>query len=65
MTPETNKLTNVADKIKTVNAAWDKAPSGTKKDAALKHRQADETAQNANDAADAHNSLDAAPHALA
>jgi len=42
MTPDTNKSTNVADKMKTVKAAWDKAPSGPKKDAALKHYQAAE-----------------------
>ena len=37
MTPETTRSTNVADKMKAVKAAWDKAPSGPKKDAALKH----------------------------
>ena len=44
MTPETNKSTNVADKMKTVEAAWDKAPSGPKKDAAHKHYRAAEKA---------------------
>jgi hypothetical protein len=65
MTPETNKSTNAADKMKTVKAAWDKAPSGPKKDAALKHYQAAETAHKANNDADTHKSLDAATHALA
>ena len=32
MTPEQNKT---ADKMKSVKATWDKAPSGPKKDAAL------------------------------
>lgn len=30
--------------VKTVKAAWDKAPAGPKKDAALKHYQAAEAA---------------------
>ena len=34
MTPEQTKTT---DKMKTVKAAWDKAPAGPKKEAALKH----------------------------
>ena len=37
MTPEQNKT---AEKMTSVKAAWDKAPSGAKKDAALKHYQA-------------------------
>jgi hypothetical protein len=65
MTPETNKSTNVADKMKSVKAAWDKAPSGPKKDAALKHYQAAEKAHNAKHDADAIKELDAATHALA
>lgn len=32
------------DMVKTVKAAWDKAPAGPKKDAALKHYQAAEAA---------------------
>lgn len=65
MTPETNKSTNVADKMKTVKAAWDKAPSGPKKDAALKHYQAAEKAHTAKNDSDTHKELDAATHALA
>ncbi|MBW0159296.1 hypothetical protein [Sedimentimonas flavescens] len=65
MTPETNKSTNVADKMKTVKAAWDNAPAGPKKDAALKHYQAAEKAHTANNDAETHKSLDAATHALA
>ena len=48
MTPEQTKT---ADKMTSVKAAWDKAPSGPKKDAALKHYQAAEKANTAkNDA---------------
>lgn len=65
MTPETEKSTNVADKIKTVKAAWDKAPSGPKKDAALKHYQAAEKAHTAKNDGQAHRELNAATHALA
>lgn len=51
MTPETNASANAAEKMKSVKAAWDKAPAGPKKDAALKHYQAAEKAQTAkNDA---------------
>ena len=64
MTPETNKSTNVADKMKTVKAAWDKSPSGPKKEAAHKHYQAAETAHTAKNDADTHKSLDAATLAL-
>ena len=41
MTPDQNKT---AEKMKSVKAAWDKAPAGPKKDAALKHYQAAEKA---------------------
>jgi len=37
--------------MKTVKAAWDKAPTGSKKDAALKHYQAAEAALKANNEA--------------
>jgi hypothetical protein len=43
MTPEADK-TSAADKMKTVNAARDKSPTGPKKDASLKHYQAAEKA---------------------
>jgi hypothetical protein len=36
--------TSGAEMMKTVKAAWDKAPTGRKKDAALKHYQAAEAA---------------------
>ncbi|MGJ8605496.1 MAG: hypothetical protein ACSHXH_15370 [Marivita sp.] len=65
MTPETNKSANVADKMKTVKTAWDKAPSGPKKDAAHKHYQAAEKAHTAKNDADTHKELDAATKALA
>lgn len=54
MAPEINKT---SEKMKSVKAAWDKAPSGLKKDAALKHYQAAEKAQTArNDAIRTRNS---------
>lgn len=65
MTPDANKSTNVADKMKTVKAAWDKAPAGPKKDAALKHYQAAEKAHTAKHDADCIKELDAATKALA
>jgi hypothetical protein len=65
MTPETDKSTNVADKMKTVKAACINAPSGPKKDAALKHYHAAEKAHTAKHDADAIKELDAATHALA
>jgi hypothetical protein len=63
-TPQT-KTSAAADKMKTVKAAWDKAPSGPKKDAALKHYQAAEKAHTAKNDADCIKELDAATHALA
>ncbi|MFZ5708414.1 MAG: hypothetical protein ACOY4T_01830 [Pseudomonadota bacterium] len=54
-----------ADKMKSVKAAWDKAPSGPKKDAALKHYQAAEKAHTAHNHAETDKELDAATHALA
>ena len=38
-----------AEKLKSVKAAWDKAPAGPKKDASLKHYQAAEKAMTAKD----------------
>jgi len=43
--------TSGAEMMKTVKAAWDKAPAGSKKDAALKHYQAAEAALKANNEA--------------
>jgi hypothetical protein len=52
-------------KMKSVKAAWDKAPSGPKKDAALKHYEAAEKAHIAKNDATCIKELDAATHALA
>jgi len=62
LTPEVNKT---AEKMKSVKAAWDKAPSGPKKDAALKHYEAAEKAHTAKNEAETHKELDAATNALA
>lgn len=62
MTPDQTKTT---EKMTSVKAAWDKAPSGPKKDAALKHYQAAEKAHTAKNDAETHKALDAAKHALA
>ena len=62
MTPETNKT---AEKMKSVKAAYDKAPDGPKKEASLKHYQAAEKAQKAKNDAETNKELDAAKHALA
>jgi hypothetical protein len=51
--------------MKAVKAAWDKAPAGPKKDAALKHYQAAEKAQTAKNDAECTRELAAAEHALA
>jgi hypothetical protein len=63
--PMTPEQTKTAEKMKSVKAAWDKAPSGPKKDAALKHYQAAEKAHTARNDADTNKELDAATHALA
>ena len=65
MTPETTKSTPAADKMKSVKAVWGKAPSGPKKDAALKHYQAAEKAHTAKNDAETLKELDAATYALA
>lgn len=62
MTPEQTKT---ADKMKSVKAAWDKAPTGPKKDASLKHYQAAQKAHTAKNEAETNKELDAAKHALA
>ena len=62
MTPEQNKT---AERMTSVKAAWDKAPTGPKKDAALKHYQAAEKANTAKNDAETNKELDAAAHALA
>lgn len=53
-----------AEQIKSVKAAWDKAASGPKKDAALKHYQAAGKAHTAKHDADAIKKLDKARRAL-
>lgn len=60
----TSNLTSTQDKMKTVKAAWDKAPAGPKKEAALKHYQAAEKFHAANNEAECLKSLDAAKAAL-
>ena len=62
MNLEQNKT---AEKMPSVKAAWDKAPAGPKKDAALKHYQAAEKANTAKNDAETNKELDAASHALA
>jgi hypothetical protein len=62
MTPEQNKT---AEKMTSVKTAWDNAPAGPKKDAALKHYQAAEKANTAKNEAETNKELDAATHALA
>lgn len=61
MTLEQN---TTAEKMTSVKAAWDKAPAGPKKDAALKHYQAAEKAHTAKNDAETNNALDAARRAL-
>ncbi|WP_413717069.1 hypothetical protein [Silicimonas sp. MF1-12-2] len=62
MTPQETKT---AEKMTSVKSAWDKAPSGPKKDAALKHYQAAEKAHEAHDDALTNKELNAASNALA
>lgn len=62
MNTEQNKTTA---KMASVKADWDKAPSGPKKDAALKHYEAAEKAFTAKNEADANRELDAAFQKLA
>ncbi|PTE16147.1 hypothetical protein C5F44_03790 [Fuscovulum blasticum DSM 2131] len=57
--------TSTIDKMKSVKSAWDKAPAGPKKDAALTHYKAAEKAQAAKNDAECLKSLNAATHALA
>lgn len=60
-----SSMPDTAEKMKTVKTAWDAAPAGPKKDAALKHYEAAEKAQTAKNDADCNRELDAATHALA
>lgn len=61
MTPEQNKT---AEKMTSVKAAWDKAPAGPTKDAALKHYEAAEKANTAKNDAEANKELNAASEKL-
>lgn len=61
----TNSFTTTQDKMKSVKAAWDKAPAGPKKEAALTHYKAAEKAHTAKNDAACIKELDAATHALA
>jgi len=61
MTPPMNAT---SEKMASVKTAWDKAPAGPKKDAALKHFQAAEKAQTANNDSLTIKELDAATNAL-
>ncbi len=66
MTPEQNKTAEnkTAEKMTSVKAAWDKAPAGPKKDAALKHYEAAEKANTAKNDAKANKELNAASEKL-
>ncbi|TMV09145.1 hypothetical protein FGK63_08545 [Ruegeria sediminis] len=61
MTPEQTKT---VDKMKSVKAAFDKAPAGPRKDRAQKHYQAAEKAHEANNFAETNKELDAATKAI-
>lgn len=60
-----NNFVSTTEKMKSVKEAWDKAPAGPKKDAALSHYQAAEKAHTAKRDADCLKSLAAATAALA
>lgn len=62
MTPE---QTTTDDRMKSVKDAWDKAPDGPKKEAALEHYQAAEKAKADGDDTETNRELDAAADALA
>jgi len=66
-TPSTAAKTgadHTAARMTAVKSAWDAAPAGPKKDAALTHFQAAQKAQTAKNDAECHRELDAAKHAL-
>ncbi|KUO56015.1 MAG: hypothetical protein APF80_12300 [Alphaproteobacteria bacterium BRH_c36] len=65
MSTEQNKSAPAAEQMKTVKAAWDKAPAGPKKDIAFKHYQAAEKAQTAKNDAECVKECEAATRALA
>ena len=59
-----NTSIQTEDKMKSVKAAWDKAPAGPKKEAALTHYKEAEKALAAKNEADCLKSLDKAQAAL-
>lgn len=59
-----NTGTSAVEKMRTVKAAWDKAPAGPKKDEALRHYQAAEKALAAKKDADCIKELDATTRTL-
>lgn len=61
MSPEQTKTT---EKMTSIKAAWEKAPVGPKKDAALKHYEAAQKAHEASNDAEANRELEAAKNAL-
>lgn len=63
--PLISPIPSTAEKLKSVKAACDSAPSGPKKEAALKHYQAAEKARAAQHEGECLRKLDAATTALA
>ena len=61
----TKYFTSTRDRMSSVRAAWEKAPEGPKKDAALVHFRAAEASLSAHNDADCLKFLSAACHALA
>lgn len=59
-----DNFVSTTEKMKSVKTAWDKAPAGPKKDAALTHYQAAEKAHTAQKDAECLKSLEAATAAL-
>jgi hypothetical protein len=53
-----------AERMTIVKAAWDAAPAGPKKDAAMTHYRAARKAQSARNDAECNRELEAARHAL-
>lgn len=64
MSNQTPTQATAAAQMKTVKASCDKAPAGTKKEAAMKHYQAAEKAQEQNNPSKATRELEAATLAL-
>jgi len=64
-TMKMDNFVSTNEKMKSVKAAWDKAPAGPKKDAALTHYKAAEKSHSAQKETECLKSLDAATAALA